>query len=628
NYTWTGPNGFTAAGGTVDIPNLQPLNYGTYTVTASGGGACPGTATIDVGPPGPAYAYTQTPNVCPGATIYLGIDSVNLAQGYSWVGPNGFTSALMNPVIPNATSANSGTYTAYEIYSSCISAPAYIQVNVSPTLTVTAANNGPVNQGSTVILTAGGSQGNYQWAGPNGYTASGTNPYINNAAPSHSGNYTVSLTSPGCTPQTAITNVVVNELNFVQGNVYNDANNNGMQDAGENGVANMVINLQPGNYAAYSDSIGNYSVYVPAGSYTITVMNMQQNQTASPGSHIVSFTGTGNVQTGNDFGIYSTPVNDLQISVSEFWNAAPGFDTNLWITCNNLGTSPASGTIRFVPDPALLFFSSTNNNFVMIGDTMVWNFTNLQPGVSTSRSVRFTVPIGTALGTILSSTVVVTPLSGDINQANNHFTLHQTVVGSWDPNDKKVQPEGDVTPSQIASGLELVYKVRFQNTGTAPAVNIMILDTLSDNLDLSTFRMLSASHNYQLGMKNPKVLEWKFNNIMLPDSNSNEPASHGFVLYSIQPQSSLTVGDQITNTAHIYFDFNEAVVTNTTMTAVGLVSASELQTDGTRLHVYPNPNNGNFRLQLTDCKPGKVQIKLLNLLGQEVYYEAASTNNT
>ena len=627
-YNWTGPNGFTATGATVDIVNLQPSHYGTYTVTATGGGTCGGVNTIDVGPVAAPFAYTQTPNVCPGETIYLGIDSVNLAQGYSWVGPNGFTSTLMNPAIPNATSANSGTYTAYEIYNSCISAPAYIQINVSATLTVTASNNGPVNQGSTVILTAGGSQGNYQWTGPNGYTASGTNPYIGNAAPSHSGNYTVSLTAPGCTPETAITNVVVNEMNLVQGHVYNDLNNNGVQDAGENGLSNVIIELQPGSMIAYTDSLGNYSAYVFAGSFTVTVMSMQGNQTASPGSHTVSFTGTGNSSSGNDFGLHSTPANDLVVWLTEVWNTAPGFDTYIRITCQNMGTNAASGTIRFLPDAILVNASGTSGSYTMAGDTMVWNFSNLQPGASTFRYVFMTVPATTTLGTAVTSSVVATPVTGDIYPANNYFTLNQTVVGSWDPNDKQVQPAGDITPAQAAAGLDLVYKVRFQNTGTAPAVNIMILDTLSDNLDLSTFQMLSASHNYQLNVKNPKVLEWKFNNIMLPDSNTNEPESHGFVQYRIRPLSTLGVGDKIENTAHIYFDFNEAIITNTTVTEVALpTGVAGLQASNNML-LYPNPNTGKFTIELSDCEIGNLTISLTNLLGQQVYTEAASTRNT
>src|SRR5690606_8105729 len=103
---------------------------------------------------------------------------------------------------------------------------------------------------------------------------------------------------------------------------------------------------------------------------------------------------------------------------------------------------------------------------------------------------------------------------------------------------------------------------------------------------------------------------------------------HGFVQYRIKPLSTLGVGDRIENTAHIYFDFNEAIVTNTTVTEVGLVSAPEGLQAANNMLLYPNPNTGKFTVELSDCEIGNLNISLTNLLGQQVYSEAASTKNT
>jgi len=73
----------------------------------------------------------------------------------------------------------------------------------------------------------------------------------------------------------------------------------------------------------------------------------------------------------------------------------------------------------------------------------------------------------------------------------------------------------------------LTYKIRFQNTGTDTAFNIVVLDTLSDLLDVSTFVPLVSSHPYALEIVDSNVLKYSFENIMLPDSNINEPGSHG-----------------------------------------------------------------------------------------------------
>jgi hypothetical protein len=57
------------------------------------------------------------------------------------------------------------------------------------------------------------------------------------------------------------------------------------------------------------------------------------------------------------------------------------------------------------------------------------------------------------------------------------------------------------------------------------------------------------------------VLRFIFNNIQLPDSNVNEPASHGLVQFRIRPRSPLVPGTLIENIANIYFDFNPPVIT-------------------------------------------------------------------
>src|SRR5688500_6845530 len=101
----------------------------------------------------------------------------------------------------------------------------------------------------------------------------------------------------------------------------------------------------------------------------------------------------------------------------------------------------------------------------------------------------------------------------------------------------------------------MIYRIRFQNTGTDTAFRVVIRDTLHEILDWNSLRMIDASHPYSLLAKNGRILEWKFSNIILPDSNTNEKASHGYILFSIRPKSTLNAGDQISNRASIYFDF-------------------------------------------------------------------------
>lgn len=129
----------------------------------------------------------------------------------------------------------------------------------------------------------------------------------------------------------------------------------------------------------------------------------------------------------------------------------------------------------------------------------------------------------------------------------------------FDPNDKEVDK-----PEAIQSGEELIYRIRFQNTGTAPAINVSILDTLSTHLNRSSLRVLDNSHPMDFHLTPQGVLKFIFNNIMLPDSNSNETGSHGHVIFSIKAKNNLFPGAVITNRAGIIFDNQNAVITNST----------------------------------------------------------------
>lgn len=205
----------------------------------------------------------------------------------------------------------------------------------------------------------------------------------------------------------------------------------------------------------------------------------------------------------------------------------------------------------------------------------------------------------------------VTPTNGDNNMSNNSFEYCYQVVNSYDPNMKEVYPI-DVEP-----GFEdyFTYTIHFQNTGSAPAFNIRLLDTLDANLDLETFQVINYSHYNSTMLKN-NILTFHFPNIMLADSTSDVEGSKGFVQYRIKPQANLALGTQIKNTAYIYFDFNAPIVTNTTINEyVQTVSISEKE--NSNIFVFPNPFSTSttiaFKNSLTDA-----DIKLYNVYGQEV----------
>jgi uncharacterized repeat protein (TIGR01451 family) len=166
------------------------------------------------------------------------------------------------------------------------------------------------------------------------------------------------------------------------------------------------------------------------------------------------------------------------------------------------------------------------------------------------------------------------------------------VVGSFDPNDKQGFPGGIGEANEILPNEQLQYLIRFQNTGTAPAYTVVIRDTLDTDLDIFSVTPGVSSHDYTFTMYGERVLQWTFNNIMLPDSFSNEEESHGFITYTVNQLTDLQDGTTINNSAAIYFDSNEPIITNTTLHTINRCLFTETQStiDVTAVNEYVAPD--------------------------------------
>lgn len=194
-------------------------------------------------------------------------------------------------------------------------------------------------------------------------------------------------------------------------------------------------------------------------------------------------------------------------------------------------------------------------------------------------------------------------------------------IGAYDPNDKQGFPLGVGEERWVPTGQPIDYLIRFQNTGTDTAFTVLVRDTLSELLDFATLTMGAGSHTFDYRIVQPNVLEFLFANIMLPDSNVNEPESHGFVRFSVAPRAGLPNGKVITNSAAIYFDFNEPIITNTTKHTFGeqylSVSAFEKPGQLLEVNVWPNPAVDKTTVELGATDQQGI-FRLYNSLGVQV----------
>ncbi|MFK8006653.1 MAG: T9SS type A sorting domain-containing protein [Saprospiraceae bacterium] len=137
----------------------------------------------------------------------------------------------------------------------------------------------------------------------------------------------------------------------------------------------------------------------------------------------------------------------------------------------------------------------------------------------------------------------------------------QENIGAYDPNIKVAYPTGYFSEHFIANSDEIEYHIRFQNTGTDTAFTVVLRDTLSSFLDITTIQFGTSSHHYESEILENGILKFTFDNILLPDSNVNLIASNGFVKFKIGLKENLIPGTVINNSAGIYFDFNAPIIT-------------------------------------------------------------------
>jgi len=195
------------------------------------------------------------------------------------------------------------------------------------------------------------------------------------------------------------------------------------------------------------------------------------------------------------------------------------------------------------------------------------------------------------------------------------YTYSDILRCSYDPNDKLATPLGIGDENLTLKNQDIQYTIRFQNTGNYPAENIMIIDTLDENFDLSTFEFLNSSHIIsEIDLKD-NVLKFFFTGIFLADSVNNEPLSHGFISYKISPKQGLDDYTLVQNKADIYFDYNNSVVTNTTVNSLVLSLGNdtdiEILENNTPNLIYPNPNDGVLQI-LTDQSIDKLIVYTIN----------------
>lgn len=347
----------------------------------------------------------------------------------------------------------------------------------------------------------------------------------------------------------------------ISGYTFYDYNNNGIRDSNEIYKANIKI-MASNNRIAYSDNHGYFEIDTDSlGTYSVSA-TAPNYYNAVPASFTYHFN-TYDTIVSQGYALQANTVKDSLSIILTAANAAarPGFKLPYFISYENSGTTTLSPTIELNYDNTkLIYDSSTIAGVTDDGSRLLVSLDSTLPGQQQHFVVFFKVKSTTVIGDSVFSKIVISSNSAEASDSSKVF-----VRGSYDPNDKQATTE--LSPLQVVNGTYIDYTIRFQNTGNDTAFNVVISDVLAGELLLNTLKITASSHNCKVTVKD-NIAFFEFLNILLPDSNTNESKSHGFISFRIKPHPSVPSGETIHNTAAIFFDYNAPVITNTTGTFI------------------------------------------------------------
>lgn len=386
----------------------------------------------------------------------------------------------------------------------------------------------------------------------------------------------------------------------IQGSTKYDINNNGC-DASDPAKAfqKFLISNAANSGNIITNASGNYSIPVQAGNHVITpVLENPAYFTVSPTSVTASFPAQTSPLTQNFCLSANGTHNDLEVVIIPVIAARPGFEAKYKIIYKNKGTTAQSGTLSFnYNDNVMNYLTSSTIPTSQSSGVLNWNFTNLNPLEVKEATVSFTLNTPTQnpslnAGDILHYTALVNAAT-DETPSDNTFTLNQTVVNSFDPNDKTCLEGTTITQAKVGDYVH--YLIRFENTGTANAQNIVVKDDIdASKFDLASLVSLTGSHNFVTRITGNSV-EFIFGNIQLPFDDAN---NDGYVSFKIKTKSTLTLGDSFSNKASIYFDYNAPIITNNYITTVeNTLAAAESNKENNTVSIYPNPVKDILNIQ-------------------------------
>jgi len=441
-------------------------------------------------------------------------------------------------------------------------------------------------------------------------------------------NYVVSLDTKVNIENNAIGCNEVKEIscegNRINGIIFYDKNGNKIFDEGETGIQNAILQLTPPTSISYTDSAGSFRPLIEDGA-TVTIepkLESHWQLTTDSSSYTIKQNPAILTTTNYEFGYnLKSDIYESMVSLASEPTRC-NEQVRFYLQAQNKANLLESGILKLKIDENSPVYTSMpkDDYFDEYSSELIWYLDKFKPSEIFEAEIILTMPNEQFIGEQICLTASLLNTSSGTEELLDSLTYKPTILCSYDPNDKLVIPEGiDKDHLTLLSDSVFRYTIRFQNTGNASAKNIRIADTLDAAFDVKSFQLISSSHPSKITLDND-VLQFDFENIYLPDSVSNEKESHGYITYKVVTKPDLKENTIIKNNAYIFFDFNPAIITNTTFnTMVSMLFTSIDEQSVAGITLIPNPVSGEINVtNMMNLETKYSEIIIYDIFGRVV----------
>ncbi len=386
--------------------------------------------------------------------------------------------------------------------------------------------------------------------------------------------------------------LVVDQQRKLTGNVFRDHSGDGVQDDDESGLAYLPVLVTEGESVdrLFTDESGTFTFLIEDGkTYTVTTDPRECYTTTTAERYTVAYPYSTVPEL--TFGFQAEPGAAVLRTILSAGRVRCNSKVPFWLTVINDGCLPLAGTAAVTLPDGVTLASASPEFTSREGGAYTFAFDTILPGQSYHNLLHLNMPNEDAAGEDILIGVGAGAASNTGIAVMDTITFSQSLRCAIDPNDKQVSPfRVDPGNNNYTQADEtLTYTIRFQNTGNDTAFAVRIEDRLSDYLDPATFRPLTASHPYTVGLSGEGMATFVFTDIELPDSTKNLTGSEGFVTFEVKAYPDVKDFTVVANTASIVFDQNKPVVTNTVISTM----VKELDADGDSYYFYEDCDDHN-----------------------------------